>query len=184
MTKAPLPHTRGIDPRQRFGRLTAIEHAGHEDFGARKIVWRFRCDCGNEVVARAESIRSGNTKSCGCLRRDVTAESGRANKKHGLGSTRIYRIWGAMVRRCENPNHPRAEYYGDRGVKVCAEWHDVHRFQAWALANGYADNLTIDRFPDKDGDYEPQNCRWVTIQVQQTNRRPRRWWRRPEAPSL
>ena len=181
MTKAPITYTRGIEPGQRFGRLIAIEHAGHEDFGARKIVWRFRCDCGNEVVVRAESIKSGNAKSCGCLKREATARTGRANRQHELGGTRIWRIWSAMLGRCENPNHSRAEYYGGRGIKVCPEWHDLDCFHAWAMANGYADYLTIDRYPDKDGDYEPTNCRWATWSEQAFNRRPERWRRRPKS---
>jgi hypothetical protein len=77
-----------------------------------------------------------------------------------------------MLARCENPKQTRFEYYGARGIAVCLEWHSLERFREWALANGYADNLTIDRI-DNDGDYEPANCRWVTIQAQQSNRRPR-----------
>jgi hypothetical protein len=83
-----------------------------------------------------------------------------------------------MHRRCEQPTHSRFEYYGARGIKVCPEWASLETFREWALANGYADNLTIDRFPDRDGNYEPNNCRWVTIQEQQKNRRSK-WERFP-----
>jgi hypothetical protein len=163
----------------KFNRLTAIEPAGHEEWGARRALWRFRCDCGTEHTARVEGVRSGRTKSCGCLKIETTAAMGRANITHGLEGTRIYRIWGAMLGRCENPKHYRFEYYGGRGISVCDEWHDIHRFREWALTNGYADDLTIDRFPDKDGNYEPTNCRWATWSEQALNRRKKRWYRKP-----
>src|SRR5258707_116799 len=90
---------------ERFHRLTAIAPAGHEMSGkAKKLLWRFRCDCGQELVCRNESVRSGNTKSCGCQKREAAAEMGRANVKHGLEGTWLYRIWCAMLGRCENPN--------------------------------------------------------------------------------
>lgn len=165
----------------RFHRLTALEPAGFQTSGKyKKALWRFRCDCGNEIVTRVETVRAGATKSCGCLKREATAAMGRANVKHGLEGTRLYRIWGQMIRRCENPKNSRFEYYGARGIKVCEEWHDIHRFVAWAMSNGYADHLTIDR-SDNDGDYEPGNCHWITIEDQQENRRPRRWHKRPPA---
>lgn len=179
MTKAAQTYTRHLEPGQRFNRLTAVELVGREQSGQRwKPLWRFRCTCGNEIVARAESVKSGNTKSCGCQKREAIAATGRANATHGLEGTRIYRIWSQMIRRCEHPNNFRFEYYGARGVKVCEEWHDVHRFREWALANGYADDLTIDRHPDKDGNYEPTNCRWATWSEQAFNRRPKRADRR------
>ncbi len=96
---------------EKFARLTAVEPAGYESHRSsrRKALWRFRCDCGNEIVARVESVRSGNTKSCGCHKREATAATGHANAKHGLEGTRIYRIWRAMLGRCENPSHSRFE---------------------------------------------------------------------------
>ena len=133
MTKAAQAYTRHLQPGQRFGRLTAVTPAGHEAFGRRpKALWRFRCDCGTELVTRSESVKSGNTQSCGCQKKDNARSLGRANKKHGLEGTRIYRIWGAMIGRCENPDHFRFEYYGALGIKVCGDWHDVHRFREWA----------------------------------------------------
>jgi hypothetical protein len=178
MTKAVAAYSRKLSPGQRFHRLTAIAPAGHEPYGRRKLLWRFQCDCGDELIARSESVKSGNTKSCGCLKLETSAENGRANVTHGLEGTRIYRIWIAMLNRCENPSNFRFEYYGARGVKVCKAWHDINAFRKWALENGYADNLTIDRYPDKDGNYEPSNCRWATWRQQALNRRPKRWYRR------
>jgi hypothetical protein len=80
-----------------------------------------------------------------------------------------------MRNRCENQRTANYKYYGGRGIRVCDEWHSVHRFREWALANGYADHLTIDRYPNKDGNYEPTNCRWATWSEQAFNRRPGRW---------
>lgn len=87
---------------------------------------------------------------------------------HGMSRTRLYRIWNSMRQRCENPNTISYKYYGEKGISVCPEWRDFKSFCAWAMANGYESNLTLDR---KDGNrnYEPSNCRWVTNKEQQNN---------------
>ena len=92
---------------------------------------------------------------------------------HHKHNTRIYRIWWGMVGRCEYPNHISYKYYGARGIKVCEEWRtSFQAFYDWAMVNGYTDELTIDRI-DNDKGYEPTNCRWITIQDQQKNKRPK-----------
>jgi hypothetical protein len=85
--------------------------------------------------------------------------------------TRLYRIWHNMKTRCNYPGKQNYKYYGGRGIRVCDEWSDSFKaFEAWALANGYADNLTLDR-KDNDGNYEPGNCRFITHAEQQQNKR-------------
>jgi hypothetical protein len=86
--------------------------------------------------------------------------------------SRLYRAWQNMLMRCENPKVMSFNYCGRRGISVCADWHDAATFIAWAQANGYREDLTIDRI-NNYGNYEPRNCRWVTREVQDKNRRPR-----------
>ena len=148
---------------QRFGRLTAIKRAyvdkDHESF------WLCKCDCGNEVVVGIGCLNSGNTQSCGCSR------NGGTNKTHGETKTRLHSIWVNMKNRCRNKKIKEYKHYGGRGIRVCKEWYDSYEtFRDWALANGYADDLSIDRI-DVNGNYEPINCRWVTTQKQMNNTR-------------
>ena len=92
------------------------------------------------------------------------------NYKHGLRRTRLFSIWANMLTRCHNPKFIRYYRYGGRGITVCDEWrNDFMSFYNWAMANGYDDSLTIDRI-NNDGNYEPSNCRWVTIKIQCNNR--------------
>lgn len=96
------------------------------------------------------------------------------NKTHGLRNTRLYVIWRAMKSRVYNKNHPAWKNYGGRDIVVCDEWRsDFMAFYAWAVDNGYRDDLTIDRI-DNDGPYAPDNCRWATHQQQQEHKRPPR----------
>ena len=88
--------------------------------------------------------------------------------KHGGKGTRLYRIWCKMRQRCNDQNDPAFSRYGGRGIRVCMEWNDFTAFRAWALANGYADHLTIDRIENGDG-YWPGNCRWATYAEQNRN---------------
>lgn len=94
----------------------------------------------------------------------------RGNRIHGLTHTRIYQCWADMKQRCFNPNHKWYPRYGGRGITVCNEWLDFIPFYNWALANGYSDDLTIDRI-NNDWNYEPSNCRWATQQEQSLNKK-------------
>jgi hypothetical protein len=150
---------------QRFGKLTVLAFDKQDKF--RQYMWFCKCDCGNIVSVRGYSLRSGNTQSCGCVQKEVNIK---LRQTHGMADTRIYNIWQGMKQRCSLPSLSCYKYYGGRGITFCDEWQKFEPFYEWAMANGYADNLTLDRI-DVNGNYEPQNCRWITLKEQQRNRR-------------
>ena len=147
---------------KKFGRLTVVDFDRLENH---KTYWKCTCDCGLTVIACGNNLRSGNTKSCGCLRRETAQKRGIANTTHGESHdnmTRLYSIWCGMRQRCNNPHHQAYNLYGGKGVSLCDEWNDYEVFKAWAMSNGYTDPLSIDRIDPNKG-YNPSNCRWITI---------------------
>ena len=152
-----------VESGTRFGRLSVvIEH--QQRCGRRRFLCR--CDCGALTIVDMAKLRSGRTRSCGCLAREINALH---SVTHGQNGRPLYRVWAAMKSRCANPNVASFGRYGGRGISVCEEWLEYARFQVWADTNGYRSGLTLDRI-DNDGNYEPGNCQWVSRSRQANNR--------------
>ena len=149
---------------QRFGFLKVLRRSPDKGGGKKPVVkLECECKCGKNITVKSDSLLSGHTVSCGCKKKI----HGKSNKE------RLYQTWKNMRQRCNNPNRSDYKRYGGRGIKICDEWNDYNTFRDWALSNGYADNLSIDRI-DVNGNYEPSNCRWVDDIIQANNVRSNR----------
>ena len=157
---------------QRFGRLLVVERL-KERSPRRNVRYRCLCDCGNEVTVISSDLKSGHTRSCGCLMHDTVRTT---SITHGESKSRLYVVWKGMKNRCDNPSHVSYKNYGGRGIVVCPEWGEsFEAFSEWAYANGYDDmakrvECTIDRI-NVNGNYCPENCRWVDQKTQCNNKR-------------
>lgn len=157
-----------ILPGTKFGNLTVLGEAEATYWGKyRKRMFLCRCECGKETIVHIHNLRSGHTQSCGCNLKTISAKS---RLTHGSTPVRLHSIWNSMLTRCRNPHAKSFKYYGAKGVQVCTEWLTFVLFRSWALANGYRNNLTIDRI-NPYGNYEPSNCRWIPKNEQGKNRR-------------
>ena len=155
-----------------FNHVKVLEYSHKEGF-----CHYYKCECllcGRIFTTRKSSLVNGHTKTCGCVR-DAWSHSGGCNRKHGLSNDRAYWLWAKVKSRCYNPNSREYKNYGGRGIRMCDEWLDPKNFIEWAYSHGYDKNApkgqcTLDRI-DVDGNYEPSNCRFITNQEQQNNRR-------------
>jgi hypothetical protein len=145
---------------KKYNRLVVVEYLGVGRH--KKHFWLCHCDCGGKIILPTYRItgETTTTKSCGCLRVESMRIIRHDPTTHNLHDTKLYQVFQSMKQRCYNPNSQRYMYYGGKGVKVL--WEDVSEFVAWALSSGYKEGLSIDRI-DSEGNYEPSNCRWITV---------------------
>jgi hypothetical protein len=167
--EAPKDMTRRDLTNQRFGRLVVLRPCGRDKWG--KLLWECRCDCGEIKIVGKHDLLTGNTRSCGCLAREVRAANLKQvfNREKQQGDqTREARVWRNMIHRCCRPGATGYRYYGGRGIKVCERWR--HSYANFLADMGRCpEGCSIDRI-NNDGDYEPGNCRWATKWQQARNK--------------
>lgn len=165
---------------ERFNRLTILEVIREKDKSA---VAKCLCDCGNIKLINFRAVKTGNTKSCGCLLAEINADPTR-NPAYKHGDRRrdseyyqLHSIWSDMLKRCrpskKNPNSQQQQDYYLRGIRVCKEWEDYANFKDWAVNHSnYKLNsgLSIERI-DVNSNYCPENCTWIPKNEQSKNRR-------------
>ena len=137
---------------QRFGSLVVQDCSEQRgETPNRKTYWLCRCDCGHEMMVERNALRKRKVMYCPVCR------------PRGVRNEKLYHIYHGMRQRCLNPNNPKYQEYGGRGIRICQEWLDSYEdFRKWAEEHGYCDGLTIDR-EKSDGNYCPENCRWITL---------------------
>ena len=154
---------------KKFGKLTVIGYELVERKKGKQWYWKCRCDCGKETLVEPINVISGHSLSCGCMKTHYGAV------KHGESGSRLYIIWSHMLTRCDPKSKEKSVYrYALRGISVCDEWKEYKRFSEWAKNNGYKEGYSIERI-DNDGNYCPENCKWIEKKLQSRNRRTTHW---------
>jgi hypothetical protein len=154
---------------RKYGRLTVVKRTGKDR--QRRYHWLCRCSCGEEKIVRGDSLKSGKTKSCGCLHKEKVAH---LLTKHGHATrmtvSQAYRSWQHIIQRCTNPKHQHYHLYGGRGIMVCERW--LNSFENFLVDMGEPPSPThsIDRI-DNNNQYCKSNCQWATKREQSRNRR-------------
>lgn len=162
-----------IIPGLKFGRLTVIEATRQQTSGKHFLI-HCRCDCGEESMVASTHLRTGHTRSCGCLKGEKVIKKG---TRHGGANTKLYQTYLGMKRRCYCKTGKSYINYGGRGIVICDDWlASFNSFRYWAMCNGYKDGLSIDRI-NVNGIYEPSNCRWVSMEEQARNTRRTVWYK-------
>lgn len=154
---------------EKYGNLTIInfDHERRTPNGTLRRYMNCKCDCGNICIVSLNSLRSGKTKSCGCIK-------GQKQRGFKYNYPHLYPVYDNIMKRCYRKNDNGYKFYGARGIKLCDEWlNNRDSFYEWALLNGYKDGLQLDRI-DVNGNYEPNNCRFITPKENARNRRSNR----------